>query len=106
MVKFVVVIHHRADFTREAFRDYFRTVHVPLAEALPGLKRYLLDFPTDDAKRPPPAWDLVVELYFDTPEAMEAAWESREGRAATDDLEAFADLERTSWARVEVEERR
>jgi hypothetical protein len=52
-------------------------------------------------KRKPPAWDAVVELYWENREAMEAAWASPEGEAATADLEAFADLSRSSWSIVE-----
>jgi uncharacterized protein (TIGR02118 family) len=43
----------------------------------------------------------VVELYFDNREAMEAAWASPEGQAATADLDRFADLSRTAWSVVE-----
>jgi uncharacterized protein (TIGR02118 family) len=54
-----------------------------------------------DATRKHPGWNAVVELYFDNWEAMEAAWRSPEGAAATADLVNFVDLERTTWSAVE-----
>ena len=87
--------------SREDFSEYLRTVHGNLARNLPGLKRYIQNHPARDSKRKPPAWDEVVELYWENREAMEAAWASPEGAAATADLEAFADLSRSSWSIVE-----
>ena len=87
--------------SRETFSEYLRTVHGNLARNLPGLKRYIQNHPARDSKRKPPAWDAVVELYWENREAMEAAWASPEGAAASADLEAFADLSRSSWSIVE-----
>jgi uncharacterized protein (TIGR02118 family) len=101
VLKFVVVLKRKSDWTPEKFRDYFVRVHGPLAEQIPGLRRYKQNFPAADAKRKPPAWDCVVELYFDNKEAMEAAWMTPEGEAATRDLEVFADLAQTTWSIVE-----
>jgi uncharacterized protein (TIGR02118 family) len=101
MIKFVVVLSRRPGMTREDFSAYLRTAHRNLACRLPGLKRYVQNHVAEDSKRPPPAWDAVVELYWESREAMEAAWVSPEGAAATKDLEAFADLSRSSWSIVE-----
>lgn len=101
MVKFVVVLFRRPGMTREDFSAYLQTAHGNLARRLPGLKRYVQNHAAQDSKRKPPAWDAVVELYWESREAMEAAWASPEGAAATADLEAFADLSRSSWSIVE-----
>jgi uncharacterized protein (TIGR02118 family) len=101
VVKFVVVLKRKPDWTHEKFRDYFIRVHGPLAEKIPGLRLYRQNFPVPDAKRKPPEWDCVVELYFDDKERMEAAWATAEGEAATRDLEVFADLAQTTWSIVE-----
>ncbi len=106
MIKFAVVVHRRPDLSVDGFRAYFRDVHAPLAEALPGLRRYVVNFPAEDPSRRAPAWDAIVELYWDDRDAMEAAWASAAGRQATDDLVHCADLERTSWGIVEPEHRR
>ena len=101
MLKFVVVVCRRPDLSAEEFRDYFVRVHGPLAEKLPGLRRYKQNFVVADPKRQAPAWDAVVELYFGNRDAMEAAWATPEGEAATADLKEFADLARTTWSVVE-----
>ena len=101
MLKFIVTVYPRADFSRAEFVRYFREVHGPLAEKLPGLRRYVQNFVMDDPRRKHPGWEVVSELYFDDYAAMEAAWATPEGQAATDDLDAFADLTRTTWSVVE-----
>ncbi len=101
MLKFVVVVRRKPDWTFEKFRDYFVRVHGPLALKIPGLRRYQQNFPVFDPKRKPPGWDSVVELYFDDKDAMEAAWATPEGQTATADLDIFADLPSTTWSVVE-----
>jgi uncharacterized protein (TIGR02118 family) len=101
MLKFVVVLRRKPDWTHERFREYFVSVHGPLARKIPGLRRYRQNFPAPDAKREPPEWDAVIELYFDGKEAMDSAWDSEEGRAATSDLDVFADRSRSSWSVVD-----
>jgi len=103
MLKFIVVLHRKPGWTAEKFRSYFIDVHQPLAEKIPGLRRYRQNFVMPDPKRERPPWDCVVELYFDDRDAMETAWTTPEGQAATADLQVFADLSRT--ARSVVEER-
>jgi uncharacterized protein (TIGR02118 family) len=101
MLKFIVVLHRKNGLTPEQFRAYFIEVHQLLAQKIPGLQRYKQNFVLPDPKRERPEWDCVVELYFDNYEAMEAAWASAEGQAATADLDVFADLCRTAWSIVE-----
>jgi uncharacterized protein (TIGR02118 family) len=101
MVKFVVVLRRKPDWTYQRFRDYFIRVHGPLAAKIPGLRRYKQNFPAPDAKRTAPGWDCVVELYFDDKDSMEAAWATAEGEAASADVEVFADMSETSWSIVE-----
>ena len=101
MLKFIAVLYRRPDISREQFRFYVRDVHAPLARKLPGLKKYVQSFPVDDPKRKRPDWSAIVELYWEDKNAMEAAWASPEGDAATRDLREFADLDRTTWSTVE-----
>ena len=101
MLKFAVVLYKRSDLSREQFLKYFREVHGPMAERLPGLRKYVQNYVVADPTRQAPGWHVIVELYFDDWAAMETAWASPEGIAATADLEAFADLTRTTWAVVE-----
>ena len=80
MLKFVVVVRRKSGWTYEGFRDYFVRVHGQLAVKIPGLRRYKQNFPAPDPKRKEPAWDCVVELYFDDKDAMEAAWGRRKAK--------------------------
>jgi uncharacterized protein (TIGR02118 family) len=89
MLKFIVVLHRKKGLTPEQFRTYFIEVHQLLAQKILGLRRYKQNFVLPDPKRKRPEWDCVVELYFDNQEAMEAAWASPEGQAATADLDVF-----------------
>lgn len=99
MLKFMVVLHRRPDLTREQFRRHLQEVHGPLAKNLPGLRKYIQNFVHADPKRTP-AWDAIIELYFDDWSSMEAAWASPQGAASDADLPAFADLSRTTWSAV------
>lgn len=101
MLKFMVVICKRQDMSNEEFKTYLLNTHGPLAKKLPGLRKYVQNFAVKDAKRKYPAWDAIVELYFDDWTSMEAAWASPQGMASDDDLPAFVDLNRTSWSVVE-----
>lgn len=101
MLKFMVVICRRKDTSPQEFEKYLRDVHGPLAKKLPGLKKYVQNFAQEDANREPPAWDAIVELYFDDYTSMEAAWTSPEGAASDADLPMFVDLARTTWSVVE-----
>ena len=104
LLKFMVVLHKRQDESDAQFRDYLRNVHGPMAKRLPGLRRYVQNYPVADPTRKPPAWSAIIELYWDDWEAMEAAWKSPEGRLATADLEPFADLHLSTWCVVDTVE--
>jgi uncharacterized protein (TIGR02118 family) len=101
MLKFVVVVVRRPELTTTQFRHHLEEVHGALAKNLPGLKKYTQNYPCLDAKRKAPAWDAIIELYFQDWAAMEAAWSSPQGAASDADLPLFADLNRTTWSAVE-----
>ena len=65
MLKFVVVLYRRPDLTPEQFHENLRNEHGPLAEALPGLRRYVQNHVEPDPSRPHPGWDAVIELFWD-----------------------------------------
>jgi uncharacterized protein (TIGR02118 family) len=106
MLKFLVVLHKRADISAERFHAVLRDEHGPMAERIPGLRRYVQNHVTRDPNRSHPAWDAVVELYWDDWASMEAAWLTPEGQAASNHLAEFVDLERSTWSVVTEEIRR
>jgi len=101
MLKFMVVIYRRPDLTPAEFRRHLEQVHGPLVKNLPGLRKYEQNYVCPEPKREPPGWDAIVEVYFDSWDAMEAAWATPQGAASDADLPAFADLSRTTWSIVE-----
>ena len=101
MLKFMVVLFRRRDLTADQFRRHLEGVHAPLAKALPGLKMYRQNYAVASPNRRHPGWDAIVELYFESREALEAAWASPQGAASDADLPLFADTTRTTWSVVE-----
>jgi uncharacterized protein (TIGR02118 family) len=101
MLKFMVVLYRRKGMSSEEFERHLRDIHGPLARKLPGSRKYVQNYPAADATRNAPAWDAIVELYWDDRAAMEAAWSSPEGAASDADLPLFVDMEHTSWSVVE-----
>jgi len=89
---FRAVFHmNRMDgMTRDAFREYQLTTHVPIGTQLPNLRRYTLSFPVDPDAAP---CDVVAELYFDSMADLEEAMASSEAAAAIADLENYVDLD-------------
>jgi uncharacterized protein (TIGR02118 family) len=101
MLKFMVVLHRLHGMSSTEFKRHLREVHGPLARKLPGLRKYMQNYPAEDVQRKAPPWDAIVELYWDDRDTMEAAWKSPQGAASDADLPLFADMERTGWAVVE-----
>jgi len=106
MLKFVVVLYRRPDLSPARFHEILRDEHGPMAEQLPGLRRYVQNHVVEDPNRPHPGWDAIVELFWDDWGAMEAAWQTPEGQRATAHLSDFADLSRSRWSVVNEEVRR
>jgi uncharacterized protein (TIGR02118 family) len=106
MVKFMVVLYRREDISPEEFAANLREIHGPMAERIPGLRRYVQNHVAFEPSRAHPGWDAIVELCWDDRELMEAAWRSPEGAAATQHLIDFADLSKSTWAIVDEEVRR
>ncbi|HWP34133.1 MAG TPA: EthD family reductase [Thermodesulfobacteriota bacterium] len=83
MIKVFSLLRRREDWSREEFHRWWLEEHVPYARKLPGLRRYrvcLTKGSTTHEGREP--FDGVAELWFDSREALEAAWSSPVGREA------------------------
>jgi uncharacterized protein (TIGR02118 family) len=110
MVKLVFVLRRRPSLSREEFQRYWREEHAPLvaerAEAI-GARRYVqvhtLDTPLDGALREHrhgEPYDGVAELWWDSLDALGAAFGTEAGLQAARELLAdeatFIDLERSA----------
>lgn len=87
MTKIVVLLHKRPEMSRVEFRRYWRDVHAPLAAAIPGTRRYVRSLPIAE----PAPFDGMAEMWFDSPEAIQAAFASPEGAATAADGPNFLD---------------
>jgi len=82
MVKMMIFLKRRADLTQASFARWWLKSHRPMAERLPGLRRHSFNLLPDGS-----AYDAVVEQWFDTQEAAEAAYAGAAGRdVAADSL--------------------
>jgi uncharacterized protein (TIGR02118 family) len=86
MVRFLVLYNTPEDPAE--FDRYYREVHIPLAQKLPGLRRYTIS--RDAAPIRGQFYYMVAELDFDDRAALRAAFESAEGQAAAQDVPKFA----------------
>lgn len=72
-----------------AFREHYATVHLPLVEALPGIRNINYAFDVT-ALQGATTYGCVVEAEFDDEDALQAALGSPAGEKATADLSNFA----------------
>ncbi|MDF3283604.1 MULTISPECIES: EthD family reductase [unclassified Gordonia (in: high G+C Gram-positive bacteria)] len=72
-----------------AFDDYYERVHIPLANAIPGLTEYTYaKVSTLDGSEPP--YYSVASLYFADDDSLKAGLGSPEMAAAAGDVPNFA----------------
>src|ERR1051326_2385896 len=103
MIKIVLLLHRRPDLGVGDFRRYWHETHRPLLERLPGLRRLVLNdvLPGPDGDA---ACDGISEDWFDSVEAMQAAFASPEAQAVTADVGNFLDLSRFQMLMVAEQE--
>jgi uncharacterized protein (TIGR02118 family) len=98
MVKLVYCITKKSDLTDEEFFRYWKDVHGPIGARIPGLRRMVQShraYVPGDQHRP--AYDGMVELWFDSAEALLAARRSGEWKASSDDEANFIDPTRVAY---------
>ncbi|HEY2303732.1 MAG TPA: EthD family reductase [Acidimicrobiales bacterium] len=82
MVKLTVLYGPPSD--PAAFDEYYLGTHVPIADAIPGLRRNEVSKVAGTLDGCPALYHLQAELYFDSFDALTAALGSPEGAAAAD----------------------
>ena len=88
MVKLVVCYGPPQDVA--AFDAHYESTHAPLAEAIPGLRRFEAATVLGTADGSAAPYHLIAELYFDDAEALQTAMGTPEGQAAANDVPTFA----------------
>ena len=85
----LVVLYTQPDDTA-AFDEHYLSVHMPLAEKLPGLERAETGTFTMALDGGEQTYHRVAELYFADQDAMNAAFGSAEGSATAADYGQIA----------------
>ena len=86
--KFIAVYETPAD--PPEFDRHYRSVHVPLARHLPGLRRFTLSADMAGVRGSP--YHLIAELEWDTIEDLRGAFASPAGRATAADAARLAEM--------------
>jgi uncharacterized protein (TIGR02118 family) len=73
-----------------AFNRHYFDKHVPLANTIPGLRKYEVSNGPIATPSGPSGIHLVAILHFDDMAAIQHAFASPEGQAATADVQTFA----------------
>lgn len=89
MIKLVTLFSLKEGVDVEAFEKYYREVHVPLAKALPGVKRYTRSQVRPSARRQVPFY-RIAELYWEDMDALRRALSSPQNQAVSNDTPFFS----------------
>lgn len=107
MIKMVITLNRREGMTHEEFVHYQKNIHRPLLLAIPEweqyVRRFVVSYPVPAPRYPAPAYDSVVEAWFDSMEDLEALFFSDNFLNDVDpDHANFIDLE--TFGRIISEE--
>jgi uncharacterized protein (TIGR02118 family) len=91
MTKVIVLVRRREDMSVDDFRAYLHGPHAQLVSRLPGLRRLVYNDVLPDPSGTDSPYDAIAENWFDSPEAMQAAFASPQGQAALGDVPNFQD---------------
>jgi len=86
MQKFVNLLVRQDGLSHEEFVDYWLNEHAPLAESLPGVRKYATSVPTAPKKT---AYDGIAELYLESGTNVTKVFESEAGQRLQADTENF-----------------
>lgn len=85
----IVSLHGHPDDPAE-FDRYYRDVHTPLVQRIPGVRNIRFGRVIGTNDDGPPPYYIVSDVYFDDAAALEAAQSSPEMAAAIADVPNFA----------------
>ena len=81
---------HKEPVDRAHFDDYYRNVHTPMVQRIPGVRNIRFGPVLDTVNGTPAPYYLVCDVYFDDKAAFERAQESDEMKEAIADVPNFA----------------
>lgn len=88
MYRLTVIYGHPTN--PDEFLRYYREVHLPLAKKMHGFKGWSIGLCEPVVPGEKPAYFMIVGLYAETREAIEAILVSPEGKASVADVPNFA----------------
>ncbi len=88
MVRLTVLYGHPED--PQEFQRYYRETHIPLARTMQGLKGWTIGMCEAAEEGQEPPYYMIVGLYAESREAMEAILASPAGQATIADVPNFA----------------
>ncbi len=83
------ILRRKEGISHEAFVEHWLKKHAALCVKLPGLRRYSVNL-VERGRFPKFDYDGFSELWFDSEEALAAAFASPEGQTLLADLPNFA----------------
>jgi len=95
MVKLVAFLTRKPGITREVFARRWVESHAKMAAQLPALRGYRINIATGrqpEGTGREPIYDGTAELWWDSIEAMEAAFATELGQRAGADADEFASV--------------
>lgn len=88
MIRLTVLYGHPVDPAE--FDRYYHEIHIPLAKKMEGLRGWTIGKCAAASPDEPPDYYMIVGLYADSREAMEAILQSAAGQATVADVANFA----------------
>ena len=85
-----VVVTYKTPEDLAAFDKYYAESHTPLAKKMPGLRKIQVSHGPVASPGGSSGIHLIATLTFDNTRAIQAAFDSPEGKAAAADLKNFA----------------
>lgn len=104
MIKVILLLTRREGINVEDFQRYSREHHVPLLLQLPGLTRLVVNYAQPDHTGSPPPYDAIAEDWFESGDAMAAAFQSPAGQAVLQDAPNFLDMAKFQMIMVQEDE--
>ena len=95
MIKVIALLKRKPGLSREEFNQRWLNEHIKLSTRMPGLRGYRINIATDyqpEGTGLEPIYDGTAELWWDSFEAMDAAFSSNEGKVAGVDADEFSDV--------------
>lgn len=92
MVKLIAFLKRKPGMTMDEFKVRWVDEHCKLSAQMPGLLGYRVNIAIDHQPDTGMIYDGTAELWWESVEAMEAAFASDIGKAAGADADLFADV--------------